>query len=472
MWEELRALVEPLVKAEDTTQEVPTSGKLRCYEEAMRICGRVRSFDVGRDYFYESMLMDAKSLDGALSVAANLLKREAQRRELLDSMANARSVAVVEQAMRTAGSVKDAVEMQAAARMVQLFHELDKAKDKSEKKEAEAKASKKESKSLGERVVEMEQQLGNDAATIMDLRNKLAEAKRDRKVALEQAGEVESRVEKERKLLNSVRESLAALERENESLKGEIALLKDDLGVHKDLHKEISKLEEEADTARQRQRRAEEETERYREEASGERETRRRLDRHLMETEGHVQNLKGDIKELEEKKAAVEDLLDLARMDLKHEKTWREEWNEVHNEVRDAVARLYTADAPAVIDERSHQIMAILQERIRSEGFLRSRVAELEDQVARESAERINYERRLAEAQQEMVEVRVRAAKAGLGGYDDREADSYRHEARAITLEVARDGGAPSLIPKPAAVGGRGGNSAALRAGANIASKR
>jgi chromosome segregation ATPase len=462
LWEELRALVEPLVKAEDTTQEVPTTGKLRCYEEAIRMCARVRSFDVGRDYFYESMLMDAKSLDGALSVAANLLRREAQRRELLDSMANARTVVVVEQAMRTAGSVKDAVEMQAAARMVQLFHELDKAKDKSEKKEAEAKASKKESKSLGERVVEMEQQLGNDAATIMDLRNKLAEAKRDRKVALE----------KERKLLNSVRESLAALERENESLKGEIALLKDDLGVHKDLHKEISKLEEEADTARQRQRRAEEETERYRQEASGERETRRRLDRHLMETEGHVQNLKGDIKELEEKKAAVEDLLDLARMDLKHEKTWREEWNEVHNEVRDAVARLYTADAPAVIDERSHQIMAILQERIRSEGFLRSRVAELEDQVARESAERINYERRLAEAQQEMVEVRVRAAKAGLGGYDDREADSYRHESRAITLEVGRDGGAPSLIPKPAAVGGRGGNTAASRAGANIASKR
>lgn len=73
---------------------------------------------------------------------------------------------------------------------------------------------------------------------------------------------------------------------------------------------------------------------------------------------------------------------------------------------------------------------------------------------------------------QEMVEVRVRAAKAGLGGYDDHEADSYRHEARAITLEISRDGRAPSMIPKPSAGGGRGGNAAALRAGADIASKR
>lgn len=286
----------------------------------MRICSKVRGFDVGRDYFYESMLMDSKALETALSVALRLLQKDLQRAEVLEAMAKAKTAAPVEMATRMAPLMKGSVEAKAAARMVQLFHELDEATGRAEKVVQELKAARRENASLGDRVGEMESQISADAATIMDLRNKLTEAKRDRKVALEQAGEVESRVEKERKLLQSVRESLAALERENDSLKGEIALLKDDLGVHKDLHKEISKLEEEADSARQRQRRAEEETERYQSEATRERETRRRLDRHLLETDEKVEELKSDLKTLQGKKEEVEGHLELAKMDLKHEK--------------------------------------------------------------------------------------------------------------------------------------------------------
>ena len=119
------------------------------------------------------------------------------------------------------------------------------------------------------------------------------------------------------------------------------------------------------------------------EQLTKEREQRIKAQAKVVELRKEVVDAKGKVTEMEDKVQELELSKQGLIKDLEHERVWRQEWNAVHDKVQDAVARLYTTDPPAVIEERSHQVMAMLQERIASESYVRSQLADLEECVGK-----------------------------------------------------------------------------------------
>ncbi|KAJ1489670.1 hypothetical protein T484DRAFT_1779474 [Baffinella frigidus] len=265
---------------------------------------------------------------------------------------------------------------------------------------------------------------------------------------------------------------------EKAELRNEVQYLREQLWViqplQTSLQGQVEDLNREIDSAKNVRRGALEAMEDSHGAAAQEREMRKRLDRIVLELRQERDDMKTQKEDLEMQ--LKEELLnkDGLQRDLEHERQWREEWNAVHDQVRAALSRLHELDAPGVraalsrlheldapgvIEERSHQVMAILQERIASEAFSRSKVTELEDKLHREQAQRMMYERRLAAMQSEMLEVRVRAARGALPLEPDSLSSQFDPEHRESASGGA--GAYPSRIPKPM-------NMAALKAGGNV----
>ena len=256
------------------------------------------------------------------------------KNELLKALSKAQRAAEVEASIRDAFSINASLEVEAAKNFLVLFNRIDHAQR--EKNIVEAKL--KEMMSLVENqqasIREGELQIAQCNETILDLKRKLAQAKADRKTALEQVADVENKIENERKMLRSVRESLANLGRENESLQDALNRSEQQLRELDSLKNDLFRLEQELETSRDAQVAADQEREKAARYAEEERETRRRCDLHLIESEEAAKRLREELGELEQRLAHATAQLKGLESDLAHERQWRREWDTCHAQVR------------------------------------------------------------------------------------------------------------------------------------------
>ena len=79
----------------------------------------------------------------------------------------------------------------------------------------------------------------------------------------------------------------------------------------------------------------------------------------------------------------------------------------IHALFTDVIEELLVSKPKKPVDH----LMAMLQERIASESYVRSQLADLEDKLHRETGQKMLLERRIAALQAQMLDMRVRAAR-------------------------------------------------------------
>ena len=420
IWHSLKELGDPLIDAEMTHSDGRHYREEPIYREAIARVRRLRSIEVDRDYYYESMLMDVQALESALVKQHAELAYQQALHLILRAMVDSKNAPELEIVMRVGAQgpgghlVKESLEAAAADRLAAVYRQLDDEvmlREATETKNGKLQAERDE---LVSKCSELQEDVNSKADEIADLKRKLADLKRQAKTAIERAQQAEAKVEEERQVVLQVKEALATMEGQNSALSKEIEFLKEQLDRAAEYRDQIVRLEADVLNARSDAENAERVRAAREADAIAEREMRRKTDKHLLELRKDATKQKEALQERDDK---IKDL-QLSRegliKDLEHERVWRQEWNAVHDQVRDAVGRLYTSDPPAVIDERSHQVMAMLQERIASETFVRSQLADLEDKLHRESGQKLLLERRIAALQAQMLDMRVRAARGDM----------------------------------------------------------
>ena len=420
IWRQLKELGDPLIDAELTHSDGRHYREEPIYREAIARVRRLRSVEVDRDYYYESMLMDVQALETALAKQHAELAHQQALDLILRAMIDSKNAPELEIVLRVGMNgpgghlVKDSLEASAAHRLASVYRELD---DESMLREAtQAKNGKLEGekKELVSKCAELQEDVNAKADEIADLKRKLVDAKGSSKRATERAVAAEAKVEEERMVISQVREALATMEGQNSALSKEIEFLKEQLDRAAEYRDQIVRLEADVLNSRSDAEKAERVRAQREADAIAEREMRRKTDKHVLELRKEVVDAKGKVTEMEDKVQELELSKQGLIKDLEHERVWRQEWNAVHDKVQDAVARLYTTDPPAVIEERSHQVMAMLQERIASEAYVRSQLADLEDKLHRETGQKMLLERRIAALQAQMLDMRVRAARGDM----------------------------------------------------------
>jgi len=420
IWHALKELGDPLIDAEMTHSDGRHYREEPIYREAIARVRRLRSIEVDRDYYYESMLMDVQALESALVKQHAELAYQQALHLILRAMIDSKNAPELEIVMRVGAQssgghlVKESLEAAAADRLVAVYRQLDDEvllREATETKNGKLQAERDE---LVGRCAELQEDVNSKADEIADLKRKLADVKRQAKSATERAQQAEAKVEEERQVVLQVKEALATMEGQNSALSKEIEFLKEQLDRAAEYRDQIIRLEADVLNARSDAENAERVRAAREADAIAEREMRRKTDRHLLELRKDASKQKEALQERDDKITELQLSREGLIKDLEHERVWRQEWNAVHDQVRDAVGRLYIADPPAVVDERSHQVMAMLQERIASETFVRSQLADLEDKLHREAGQKLLLERRIAALQAQMLDMRVRAARGDM----------------------------------------------------------
>jgi len=420
IWHQLKELGDPLIDAELTQSDGRHYREEPIYREAIARMRRLRSVQVDRDYYYESMLMDVQALETALTKQHAELAYQQALDLILRAMVDSKNAPELEIVMRvgTHGPgghlVKESLEAAAAGHLAAVFRQLEDAVMLREAVEVKNAKVVLERDELVSKCAELHEDVNSKAEEIADLKRKLADSKRSNKSAVERAHQAEAKVEEERVVIIQVKEALASMEGHNTALTKEIEFLKEQLDRAAEYRDQIVRLESDVLTARQDAENAERVRAAREADAISEREMRRKTDKHLLELRKEVTTLKEQVQVRDDKMKDTQLSKEGLVKDLEHERVWRQEWNAVHDQVRDAVGRLYISDPPAVIDERSHQVMAMLQERIASETYVRSQLADLEDKLHRESGQKLLLERRIASLQGQMLDMRVRAARGDM----------------------------------------------------------
>lgn len=414
VWDMLKKIVEPLIDAEGKTKDGEPTRNEQVYESMLQIVGQLAQLSVDKDYFYESMLMDIQSLESALYQAHQTIVRAAQRIELLENMAKARNSQQIQHALEDARMMANSTEAAAAVRMAALFKELDEA---IQARDAEAERNRlvnASSSELHAKIAELERELRDRGREVQELKRKLEEERRKKKELQEKVKRMEEAMQEERRKVLASSEGANVLEQENERLRKEIAELHAQLRQKEVVHEQKNEVQRELEKVTSVMQSVSKERDSSRAELEKEKEMRKRADKHIVELRADVKAIRDEKIRLMEHKRELELSKEGLKKDLDNERTWRTEWKVVHEQVKDAVQRLYQADPPAVVDERSHQVMAMLQERIASESHARGLVADLENRLHRETSGRLLLERRLAALQAEMLDMRVRAARGDM----------------------------------------------------------
>ena len=420
IWNALKELGDPLIDAELTDSDGRHYREEPIYREAMARVRRMRSVELERDYYYESMLMDVQALETALVKQHAELAYQQALALILRAMVDSKNAPELEIVLRVGSQgpgghlVKDSLEAAAAARLAVVYRHLEDAVMMREAVEIKNEKLSKEKIELVSKCAELQEDVNNKADEIADLKRKLAESKRANKTAVERAQRAETKVEEERQVIAQVKEALHNMEGQNTALVKEIEFLKEQLDRAAEYRDQIVRLEADVFTARADAENAERVRAAREADAIAERDMRRKTDKHVMDLRKEMTLMKEQVQERDDKLKELQLSKEGLIKDLEHERVWRQEWNAVHDQVRDAVGRLYTADPPAVIDERSHKVMAMLQERIASETYVRSQLADLEDKLHREAGQKLLLERRIAALQAQMLDMRVRAARGDM----------------------------------------------------------
>ena len=417
IWHALKELGDPLIDAELTHSDGRHYREEPIYREAIARVRRLRSVEVDRDYYYESMLMDVQALETALVKQHAELAYQQALDLILRAMVDSKNAPELEIVLRVGAQgpgghlVKESLEAASAARLAAVYRELEDAVMMREAVETKHEKLTKEKNELVSKCAELQEDVNSKADEIADLKRKLADSKRANKTAVERAQRAEAKVEEERQVISQVKEALHNMEGQNTALVKEIEFLKEQLDRAAEYRDQIVRLEADVLTARSDAENAERVRAAREADAIAERDMRRKTDKHVMDLRKEMTTLKEQVQERDDKLKELQLSKEGLVKDLEHERVWRQEWNAVHDQVRDAVGRLYTTDPPAVIDERSHQVMAMLQERIASETYVRSQLADLEDKLHREAGQKLLLERRIASLQAQMLDMRVRAAR-------------------------------------------------------------
>jgi DNA repair exonuclease SbcCD ATPase subunit len=330
-WECLKSMVDTLAASEDGADSVLiTTTKEEAYELAIKLATELSQFSLERDYFFESMILDINSLHSTLGSIRNGYMKLRHRNELLKMMSKAQTAAEIELSIREAFSINASLEVDAARNMIFLCNRID--STRIEKLAVEGKL--RDATSLVEnqqaQIREGEMQIAQGAEVILDLKRKLAQAKAERKAALDEVAEVASKIENERKMLRSVKDSLSNLSKQNEDLEDALKRAREQLKEADELRKELFQLERDLESSRAAQVLAEQERDRAVRIAEEERDTRRRCDAHLMESEAAGKRLAEELAEGRQRLEHAESQLRGLESDLAHERDWRREWDACH----------------------------------------------------------------------------------------------------------------------------------------------
>jgi hypothetical protein len=335
VWMCLKKMIDALSLSEGEKDDlILTTTKEDACGLAIDLTTELSHLSLDRDYFFESMILDINSLHATLKTVKAGYTRVRHKNELLKSLSKAQRAADVESSVRDAFSINPSLEVDAAKNFIALFSRIDQA----QREKAIAEAKMKDMMSLIENqqasIREGELQISQSSEVILDLKRKLAQAKADTKSALEQLAEVETKIENERKMLRSVKESLLNLGKENEDLQDALNTSKEQLRELDSLQKEIFRMERELGACRDAQSMAEQERDKAARYAEEERETRRRCDLHLIESEETAKRLREELGEVQQRLDHVAAQLKGLESDLAHERQWRREWDACHAQVR------------------------------------------------------------------------------------------------------------------------------------------
>jgi chromosome segregation ATPase len=334
-WECLKNIVDALAASEDGAEDLLiTTSKEEAYAVAIKLTNELSQFSLERDYFFESMILDINALHSTLDSIRNGCMQLRHRNELLRTMSKAQTAAEIELGIREAFSINSSLEVDAARNIISLCNRIDTARN--EKLIVEGKL--KDAISLVEnqqaQIREEELQIAQGSEAILDLKRKLAQAKSERKTALDEVAEVATKIENERKMLRSVRDSLSNLSKQNEDLENALTRASEQLKEADEVRKELFQLEQELESSRAAQVQAEQDREKAVRLAEEERETRRRCDAHLMESEAAGRRLGEELADVRQRLEQAGSQLRGLESDLAHEREWRHEWDACHAQAR------------------------------------------------------------------------------------------------------------------------------------------